>query len=78
MHLPDMDGVAFARAVKSDPALAETKLLVMTARESPLDPSTSASLGFAGWVSKPPKPKELYERLATVIEPHKSPNYKAA
>lgn len=69
MHLLDMDSVTFARAVKNDPALDGTKLLVMTNAEPSLDPSTLTSLGYVGCISKPPKADTLYERLATLIEP---------
>jgi len=72
MHMPDMDGTHFARTVKNDPALKNTKLLVMTSADSPLDAFTSGSLGFSGSLSKPPKLEELYERLASLIEPHSS------
>ncbi|HVO32864.1 MAG TPA: ATP-binding protein, partial [Elusimicrobiota bacterium] len=78
MHLPDMDAVAFARAVRQDATLSGTKLLVMTSPDSPLEPATSASLGFSGWVAKPPAPEDLYERLATLIEPPHLPHKHAA
>jgi CheY-like chemotaxis protein len=64
-----MDAVTFANSIKNDPALAGTKLLVMTGDDSPMDASTSVALGFTGCVGKPPKPDELYERLASLIEP---------
>jgi len=69
MHLPDMDAVAFARAVKADEALAGIKLLVMVNGAVPLEESTAASLGISGWIAKPSSPDELYERLAALIEP---------
>jgi len=71
MHLPDMDGVVFARKVKSDPALAGTKLLVMSDASSALDPSAAAALGFSNWIAKPLKLEDLHERLAALIDPHK-------
>jgi PAS domain S-box-containing protein len=71
MHLPDMDGVVFARKVKSDPALAGTKLLVMADASSALDPSAATAFGFSNWIAKPPKLEDLHERLAALIDPHK-------
>ncbi len=69
MHLPDMDAVALAREIRNDAALASTKLLVLTSPEAPMDPATALSLGFASWLVKPPKAEDLYERLASLIEP---------
>ncbi len=70
MHLPDMDGVTFARSVKNEAALTGTKLLVMTGGEATLDASTIVPLGFVGWIRMPLKAEELYERLASLIDPH--------
>jgi PAS domain S-box-containing protein len=70
MHLVDMEGVAFARAVKSDPALKGTQLVVLS--ESPLEPSTVISLGFSAGVSKPPSPQTLLDRLAGLVDPSES------
>ena len=69
MHMPDMDGVLFARLVKNDPALAGTKLIVMTSAGSPLDASAVSTFGFSAWIAKPPKPEELQERLASLLPP---------
>ncbi len=69
MHLADMDGVAFAKAVKSDKALASTKVIVMTGGKDALEPETFATLGFSGRLRLPPEPQELYERLASAIDP---------
>ncbi len=77
MHMTDMDAIIFARALKNDAALSTTKVFVMSTSEEPLDPDTSASLGFAGCVSKPPKLEELYERLASVIEKVPNPQHAA-
>ena len=76
MHLADMDGIAFARAVKKEAALAGTKLLVMIHGGPPLDPASSAALGIAGWVAKPPKAEALHECLASLIETPKHPDQK--
>jgi len=71
MHLPDMDGVVFARKIHMDPALIGTHLIVMTSTES-FPESAATTLGFSGWISKPPKLEELHERLASLIDSDKS------
>lgn len=68
MDLPDMDAVVLARSLKQDPDLAQTKVLVMVSGTRPMEMSEASSLGFAGWVSKPPKMEELHERIASLIE----------
>lgn len=67
MHLPDMESVALARAVKQDPDLAGAHLILMT--DAPLDPATYAPLGFSGCLPKPLQAEALYERLSLLIEP---------
>jgi PAS domain S-box-containing protein len=75
MHLPDMDSVAFARALRLDPALSSTKVLVMTSAESPLEPATLQALGFSGTLEKPPTSESLYTCLASLIEPDNKPSH---
>ena len=70
MHLSDMDAVALARTIHDDASLRETQLIVMSGNDVPLDASTCASLGFAGWIPRPAKPEELYDRLTMLIEPN--------
>ena len=66
MHLTDMEGVAFAKAIKNDPALAHTQLVVFTGDK--IDASTARALGFAETVVKPHKAEALYERLTHLID----------
>jgi len=71
MHLPDMDGVVFARRLRADPALAGTKLIVMTSAGAPLEATAASALGFSSCITKPPTLEALHERLASLIETHK-------
>ena len=68
MHLPDMDGVIFARLVQNDPALKGTRMIVMTSAGSSLDAPAAAAFGFSASIAKPPKPEELQERLAFLLK----------
>jgi len=76
MHLSDMDGVIFARAIRADASLAETQLVVLT--DDPIDPSTVSSLGFAAAIQKPPVVETLYARLSSLIETPMKQNRSAA
>jgi two-component system sensor histidine kinase/response regulator len=76
MHLADMEGVAFARAVKADPALAAIHLVVLT--ETTLDSTIANSLGFSACVPKPPQAGMLLDRLAGLIPSHDTKHQSAA
>jgi signal transduction histidine kinase/FixJ family two-component response regulator len=66
-EMPGMDGIALARAIRSDPALAKTRLLLM----SPVGESAASAArrreDFDGWLTKPMRPSHLYERLLAVL-----------
>jgi len=49
--MPDMDGIAVCREIKTDPALADTTVLMLSAREQLA--AAAASAGASGAVSKP-------------------------
>jgi two-component system sensor histidine kinase/response regulator len=67
MQMPAMDGVALARAIKSDPAIASAHLVMLT----PLSQLTAAdelrAAGVAAWLMKPVKQSQLYECLVTAL-----------
>ncbi len=67
-EMPAMDGAALARAIRSDPALAKTRLLLM----SPVGESATCAArcrkDFDGWLTKPVRPSHLYESLAAVLD----------
>jgi len=67
MHLPGMDGVEFAKEVKSDPALLSTKLILTTSAANRGDASVAKSAGYAGFLTKPIKMAHLYNCLLTVL-----------
>ena len=69
MHLPDMDGIIFARLVKNDAALAATRLIVLTSAGASLDASAATAFGFSACIAKPLKPEDLLERLASLFKP---------
>ncbi len=63
-QMPGMDGLAFMRALRSDPELAGTKCLVLSSvgdRQSGLE-----ALDIAAWLSKPVRQSQLHSALAMV------------
>ena len=67
MHLPGLDGVEFAKAVKSDPDLLSTKLILTTSVANRGDASVAKSAGYSGFLTKPIKMAHLFNCLITVI-----------
>jgi len=65
--LAGIDGVALGRAIKSDPLLWQTRLLLLTAlNEQNVVPQLECA-GFANYLIKPVKPRELLQRVADAL-----------
>ena len=65
MHMPEMDGVALARAIREQRSGDELPLILFTSlgrREARAD-----SEGFAAYLHKPIKPSQLFDALASVV-----------
>jgi signal transduction histidine kinase/FixJ family two-component response regulator len=66
--MTDSDGAALARTIRSDPAIAKTRLLLM----SPVGESAACTArrreDFDGWLTKPVRPSHLHESLPGVLE----------
>jgi signal transduction histidine kinase/CheY-like chemotaxis protein len=67
-QLPGMDGVALARAIKSDPALAGIKLIMLTSMCQRLDPEEMKAAGVDAWLVKPIKQQQLRSCLVRVLD----------
>ena len=67
MDMPGMDGIALAHAIRREPLLAETPLILLT---SAAECATSAGLqhaGYAASLTKPVRQSQLYDAIATSI-----------
>ncbi len=65
MHMPEMDGVALARAIRQEPAGAALPLVLFTSlgrREARAEDE-----GFAAYLHKPIKPSQLFDALAPIL-----------
>jgi two-component system chemotaxis response regulator CheY len=66
--MPDMDGVEFIRAVRSNSALAQIPIVLTTAEPEGSDLMFQAkALGVATVVRKPWKPQELRDAVRAVL-----------
>ncbi|MEE9566254.1 MAG: response regulator, partial [Desulfobacteria bacterium] len=77
MQMPEMDGEALGRAIKEDPDLKPTILVMLTSVGQRGDAARSKELGFAAYLAKPVKGSQLYECLITLsarkTEPQQRP-----
>ena len=65
MHMPEMDGVTLARAIRERDAAADLPLILFTSlgrREAQVE-----SEGFAAYLHKPIKPSQLFDALVSVL-----------
>ena len=58
-QMPDQDGFALAEAIKSDPALAATTVVMLTSAGQPGDAGRCRALGVAAYLTKPIKRSDL-------------------
>jgi len=68
MLLPDMTGLQLAAAIKADPVLATTRLVLLTSQGQRGDAQAAQAAGYAGYLSKPVRATQLYECLTTVLK----------
>lgn len=65
--LPGLSGYDIARALRHDPDLARTRILMMTARGSALDRKLGLDLGADGFIAKPFDLGELRSELRRLL-----------
>ncbi len=67
MQMPEMDGVQLAQAIKNDPQIEDTVLILLTSMHGLHDVARMKSLGFAACLSKPVRQAQLLDALAEAI-----------
>jgi len=67
MQLPRMDGEQTARAIKSDPAIKDVKIIILTSMGHRGDAARLEALGCAGYLLKPVKQQMLFDAVITVL-----------
>lgn len=65
--LPEVSGYEICQTVRLDPALADVKILMMTARGSAIERRKGLALGADGFISKPFELKELREEVRKLL-----------
>ena len=67
VQMPGMDGFTLAAAIKGDPALAETRLIVLTSIGHALRSAELKQLGIEPYLVKPVKQSRLFDCLVSQV-----------
>ncbi|MEA2683654.1 MAG: hypothetical protein QOK05_1982 [Chloroflexota bacterium] len=66
-HMPQMDGLELARAIRADERIPDLKLVLLTSSARPGDSRLAREAGIDAFLTKPVKVAALYDCLATVV-----------
>jgi two-component system, sensor histidine kinase and response regulator len=67
MQMFGMDGEDLGKAIKADPSLSETLLIMMTSMGKRGDAKRLHAMGFSAYLTKPVKQSQLFDCLSTVL-----------
>ena len=67
VQMPEMDGFTLAAAIKGDPALADTRLIVLTSMGHALRSAELKQLGIEAYLVKPVKQSRLFDCLISEV-----------
>ena len=65
VQMPLMDGLEATRRIRSDPALADTRVLAMTATATHDDRARCLAAGMDDFIAKPIQPAVMYQTIAS-------------
>ena len=66
-HMPEMDGIELARAIRADPTIAGTRLVLLTSSARGGDARVAREAGIEAFLTKPVRVSALYDCLATLL-----------
>lgn len=72
--MPKLDGFAVLEAVRSDPKLAATRILMLTAKGREAEMTKGLALGADAYMSKPFSTRDLVDKVKELLETPRGPN----
>jgi CheY-like chemotaxis protein len=73
VQMPDMDGMAVARAIQTDETLRGTRIVVLTSLAHHPEEANYRNLGIAAYLTKPVKQSRLFDCIASAIGQSEDP-----
>lgn len=74
LMLPDMDGLEICRRIRALPSvLAQTPVLMLTAKGDPMDRVIGLEIGADDYLAKPFEPRELLARIRSLLRRSHAP-----
>jgi two-component system, sensor histidine kinase and response regulator len=70
MHMPGMDGLALARAIKNNPSITSVHLIILTSASAYCDMDELRKAGVEFNLSKPVRQSQLYDCLVSMTVKH--------
>jgi two-component system, sensor histidine kinase and response regulator len=67
VQMPEMDGFTLAQSIKADPAIASTRLVVLTSMGQAFSAQELRNAGIAAYLVKPVKQSHLFDCLTNAI-----------
>ena len=67
VNMPEIDGFQLAEAVKQDPQLGSTVIMMLTSGDRPGDVARCEDLGAAAYLMKPIKQSELFDAIVSAL-----------
>jgi len=67
MQMPEMDGLTLARAIKADPAIAPTRLIILTSMGRSHAQHELKAAGVDAYIVKPVKQSRMFDCLVNVL-----------
>ncbi len=78
LQMPEMDGLQLARAIKTDPALTATRLVLLSSLGIRGDAERAREAGIAAYMTKPIRRPHLYQCLTMVLRGTDSPAFESS
>lgn len=69
VNMPNMDGIAFLKAVKTLPNYKFTPIIMLTTESQEAKKQEGKAAGAKAWMVKPFKPEQLLEAVSKLILP---------